>query len=145
MTMPPKKELPLYDRIRQILESARNNVVRTVNTTQVAANWLIGREIVLEDQSGSKRAKYGSQVLAEISFQLKKEYGGGYSVDNLEVFRRFYLEFPNLISETLYQKSDGTVISETLCRKLPMSVDLPVTQTGYAEYGVLCTNPRNVR
>jgi predicted nuclease of restriction endonuclease-like (RecB) superfamily len=134
MTMPPKKELPLYDRIRQILESARNNVVRTVNTTQVAANWLIGREIVLEDQSGSKRAKYGSQLLAEISFHLKKEYGGGYSVDNLEVFRRFYLEFPNLISETLYRKSDGAVISETLYRKLPLPVDLPVTQTGYAEY-----------
>jgi hypothetical protein len=29
---------------------------------QEAANWSIGTEIVLEDQSGSKRAKYGSRM-----------------------------------------------------------------------------------
>ncbi len=46
----------LYQRIRQILESARVGVARTVNTTQVYANWLIGREIVEEDQRCKRRA-----------------------------------------------------------------------------------------
>jgi len=41
-----KEQVPLYERIRQILESARTSMARTVNTTQVVANWLIGREIV---------------------------------------------------------------------------------------------------
>jgi hypothetical protein len=36
----------LYQRIQQILESTRVGMARTVNTTQVYANWLIGREIV---------------------------------------------------------------------------------------------------
>ena len=36
----------VYDRIREILESARASVARSVNSTQVVANWLIGREIV---------------------------------------------------------------------------------------------------
>ena len=41
---------PIYERIRVILESARAGVARSVNTTQVVANWLIGREIVEEEQ-----------------------------------------------------------------------------------------------
>jgi len=43
-----KQNDPLYARIRAILESARSNVARSVNTTQVIANWLIGREIVAQ-------------------------------------------------------------------------------------------------
>jgi hypothetical protein len=45
---PRKKTSPpdLYGRIQRILESARMGVARTVNTTQVVANWMIGREIV---------------------------------------------------------------------------------------------------
>ena len=52
----------LYERIRQILESARTSVARTVNTTQVVANWLVGREIVEEEQKGKKRAEYGEAI-----------------------------------------------------------------------------------
>ncbi len=51
-TILKKEKASLYERIRQILESARTNVSRTVNTTQVVANWLIGREIVEEEQQG---------------------------------------------------------------------------------------------
>ena len=50
---------PLYGRVREILEAARAGVVRTVNTTQVVANWLIGREIVEQEQQGWHRAEYG--------------------------------------------------------------------------------------
>ena len=58
-TKQASKASPVYERIRQILESARTNVARSVNTTQVVANWLIGREIVEEEQKGQKRARYG--------------------------------------------------------------------------------------
>ena len=37
-----KKEAALYWRVREILESAKAGVARTVNSTQVLANWLIG-------------------------------------------------------------------------------------------------------
>ncbi|WP_429594629.1 PDDEXK nuclease domain-containing protein [Variovorax sp. PvP013] len=96
---------PLYGRVRDILEAARAGVVRTVNTTQVAANWLIGREIVEEEQRGQRRAGYGGKLLAELSARLNAEFGRGYSVDNLEAFRQFYLDYPQLISETLSRKS----------------------------------------
>jgi len=111
------RKKPLYERIRQILESARTGMSRTVNTTQVVANWLVGREIVEDEQAGSKRARYGGKLLEEISRRLKKEYGAGYSVDNLELFRRFYLEYRKLISDAASRKLENPEISDTPSRK----------------------------
>ena len=116
---PVAKPAPLFDRVREILDSARANIARTVNTTQVVANWLIGREIVEEEQRGKKRADYGMKALADLSFRLGREYGRGYSVDNLEAFRQFYLEYPGLISETPSRNLRLPAISETLSRKSP--------------------------
>ncbi len=87
----------LLARIREILESARASVARTVNTSQVMANWLIGREIVEVEQQGKKRADYGTELLAELARRLKAEFGSGYGVDNLELCRRFYLQYPRLL------------------------------------------------
>jgi predicted nuclease of restriction endonuclease-like (RecB) superfamily len=88
---------PIYERIRDILESARTNVARSVNTTQVVANWLIGREIVEEEQSGDVRADYGESLLVGLSSFLEENFGRGYSVDSLERFRGFYVSYPNLL------------------------------------------------
>lgn len=46
------------DRVVSILERARANVVRAVNSNMVIAYWLIGREIVQELQRGEERAEY---------------------------------------------------------------------------------------
>src|SRR5271169_4302281 len=100
----------VYNRIAAILESAKANVARSVNTTQVIANWLIGREIVEEEQRGERRAGYGRALLKELSKALRAEFGRGYSVDNLESFRKFFLIYPALV------ESAGTArpkISET--------------------------------
>lgn len=113
----------LFNRVREILDAARAGVVRTVNTTQVAANWLIGREIVEEEQRGKRRADYGAKLLADLSTRLNAEFGRGYSADNLEAFRQFYLDYPELISETASRKSAGAPVppleqsSETPSRK----------------------------
>jgi len=112
-----RPSLPMYERIRQILDSARSNAARTVNTTQVVANWLIGREIVEEEQKGFAKAEYGTRLLADLSGRLQEEYGNGYSVDNLEFFRRFYREYPVLISEAPPRKSATPSISDAPRRK----------------------------
>ncbi len=88
----------VYERIREILQSAKVAVSRSVNTTQVVANWLIGREIVEEDQRGKRRAEYGEKLLAVVSELLKAEFGAGYSVPNLRNMRQFYQVFPALLS-----------------------------------------------
>ncbi len=122
----PRKAPPLYTRIRQILESARAYAARSVNTAQVIANWLIGREIVEEEQRGKRRAGYGEKLLGDLSRRLQAEFGGGYSVDNLEWFRQFYLGYPGLLvaqnSDALRRNSSGTPISEAVRRESVLDV-----------------------
>ncbi len=86
----------LYQRIRQILESARTSVARSVNSTQVVANWLVGREIVEEEQKGHRRAGYGENLIRELAVRLQAGYGTGYNLTNLKLFRKFYIEYPRL-------------------------------------------------
>jgi predicted nuclease of restriction endonuclease-like (RecB) superfamily len=61
------------------------------------ANWLIGREIVEEEQRGKERAGYGQELLRQLSGRLRKEFGAGFSVDSLERFRGFFLQYPILL------------------------------------------------
>lgn len=119
------KPAPLFDRVREILESARANVARTVNTTHVIANWLLGREIVEEEQRGKKPADYGHKALADLSARLGREYGGGYSVDNLEVFRQFYLDYSRLISETASRNLNLPANSDAVRRNSDALMILP--------------------
>ena len=83
----------LFERVVSILEQARGNVVRAVNTNMVLAYWLIGREIVEEVQRGKGRAEYGEQILADLSNRLAQRYGNGFFIPNLQNFRKFYLAY----------------------------------------------------
>ncbi|MFD2035191.1 PDDEXK nuclease domain-containing protein [Belliella marina] len=80
-------------KIVDLLQSARSKVVRTVNQTMVLSYFEIGRMIVEEEQDGKERADYGKQILKDLSDVLTKEFGKGFSVDNLENMRRFYLVY----------------------------------------------------
>ena len=100
VSLPGKKKITLYERIQRILESARTNMARTVNTTQVVANWLIGREIVEEEQKGLRRAVYGERLIWELALRLTSEYGSGYNLANLKFFRKFYFEYPKIFASS---------------------------------------------
>src|SRR5439155_506750 len=63
----------------------------------VAANWLIGREIVEEEQRGAAKAKYGARLIRELSAKLQKDFGKGYSTTNLRLFRQFFLTYAKLL------------------------------------------------
>ena len=76
------RQQSLYSRIRAILESARVTVARSVNTAQVIACWLIGHEIVEEEQAGKARAEYGEKLLADLADKFKKRsYPGLFSAE----------------------------------------------------------------
>lgn len=87
----------LFGRVAAILEQAQRNVVRAVNINMVQAYWLIGREIVLDVQGGDERAAYGRQILSGLSKRLTQRYGQGFSVPNLQNFRKFYLAYPSRV------------------------------------------------
>lgn len=83
----------LFGRVVSILEEARANVVRSVNTEMVMAYWMIGREIVQELQGGDERAEYGKRIIEDLSRKLSARYGSGYSIPNIKSFRQFYQVF----------------------------------------------------
>ena len=89
----------LFQQVVELLQNARHQVLRTVNSTMVCTYFEIGRMIVEEEQSGKDRAEYGKKILKGLSEELKKEFGKGFSIDNLENMRKFYLAYS--ISESL--------------------------------------------
>ncbi len=91
-----------YQEIKELLYSAKNKVYQTINTTMTQTYFQIGKRIVEEEQGGESRAEYGKSLLKLLSVQLSNEFGKGFSVDNLENMRRFYLAFQK--SETVSRK-----------------------------------------
>lgn len=95
----------LFKSIKKVIEESRNSIVRHVNTTMVFTYFHIGKMIVEDEQDGLERAVYSKETLKHLSHLLNKEYGKGYSVDNLEKFRKFYIVYNMDISESLIRKS----------------------------------------
>lgn len=88
--------------ISGVIEEARRSAVRAVNAAMTTAYWLIGGRIVESEQAGSPRADYGTGLLKRLATDLTSRFGRGFSVDNLESMRAFYLAYPpDRISETL--------------------------------------------
>jgi len=73
----------------------QQRAARSVDSALVVRNWLFGWYIVEFEQNGEDRAEYGKKLLKEISIRLKQNIGRGFSVDSLELFRRFYLKYHN--------------------------------------------------
>lgn len=124
-----KPDSQLFDRIVTILEEARGNLVRAVNTQMVTAYWLIGREIVEELQGGEDRAAYGKQVVEKLSARLTERYGSGFSVPNLKNFRQFYQAYPDRHPSIGYptgSQSGAKQISSPTGRELvPLKISYP--------------------
>lgn len=96
--MPAKKKAtvtklgPLIAEVRNLIQSARHTAASTINTLQVLTNFEIGRRIVEHEQKGEKRAGYGQELLKELSAHLIGEFGKGFSVSNLQLMRKFFIE-----------------------------------------------------
>jgi hypothetical protein len=88
------RELELFKRVAEIIESARGRVARSVNSAMVQAYWLIGREIVEIEQQGKKRAGYGDRIIQGLAAKLTAEFGSGYSIRSVRRIRQFYLTYP---------------------------------------------------
>ncbi len=72
----------LFSPVGELLQNARQQVLRTINTTMVCTYFEIGRMIVQEEQNRKDRAEYGKQLLKGLSEQLTNDFGKGFSVVN---------------------------------------------------------------
>ena len=100
-------EKKFVEEIKELLNSAKEQVKTSINLAMVYTYYEIGRRIVNHEQNGKNRADYGKEILKNLSNELTKEFGKGYSVDNLKLMRRFFLIYKNdQIGESVIPKSD---------------------------------------
>ena len=59
--------------VKQIIEAARSNAVRSVNSCRVQMYWNIGRRIFEEEQQGKERADYGTYLIKSLAQTLEPE------------------------------------------------------------------------
>ena len=90
----------LVSQIERTNDALRNNARLVINRHVTAKAWLTGYYIVVYEQNGSDRAKYGERLLQN----LAKRLGNQYALSTLKLYRLFYLTYPQL----------GSVISDYL-------------------------------
>lgn len=87
------QEKIIFQEIKEILQEAKNKVYKVANNAMVEAYWNIGR-VIVEKQGGKDKAEYGTALLKNLSKEMTKEFGKGFTLTNLKYMRQFYLTFP---------------------------------------------------
>ncbi len=135
--------IQLFKNIKTLVEQSKRELYIIANTALTETYFHVGRLIVEHEQQGSNRAVYAKEILINLSTKLTTSLGKGFSVDNLENMRKFYIVYKedylkhitkNQISEPLVRKlkkgtkseavprkSETVVKSEPLVRKLELS------------------------
>ena len=111
----------------QIIERSQQHAYVAINTLMVERNWLLGKRIAEEELQGEDRAKYGAQLIKQLSTDLTEKYGKGFSYVSLYGFVKFYKCFPEIfyavrkksdenIFHTVRGKSDENIL-DSVCPK----------------------------
>jgi DUF1016 N-terminal domain len=72
----------LFSDVRALIEAAREQTAKAVNSALVTLYWHIGQRI-RRDVLREKRAEYGERIVEALSEQLTAEYGRGFDRRNL--------------------------------------------------------------
>jgi hypothetical protein len=111
----------LLTSVSELLEQARRASARTVNAILTGTYWEVGRRIVEFEQAGESRAEYGEALLKKLAVDLSSRFGRGYSRQNLQQMRLFYVAY------------DAGKICQTLSGKLELGEK---SQTPSGTFGI---------
>ena len=81
--------------IAGLIQLAKSEVVRAINTSMLRLYWQIGKTIQ-EDLIKNNRAEYGKRIVTTLSSELVSIYGRGYGERNLWRMIAFYNAFPDV-------------------------------------------------
>ena len=120
---PAARPEALLTELRELILSARSQVVQTVNAGLTLLYWQVGdrirREILKE-----KRAEYGAEIVSVLSRQLEIEFGRGFSEKSLRHMIRFAEAFPDVkIVSSLLRQLSWTHFLSILYLKDPLQRD----------------------
>ena len=90
--------------IRELIDKAKSQVVKTVNQEMTLLYWQIGKRIKIEILNLEKPG-YGEKIIVSLANQLSVEYGKGFSKSNIFEMVRCYEQFSDFeIFQTLSGK-----------------------------------------
>lgn len=133
----------LLKEIRQLVEQARHNVIRNINTELLLTYWNVGRLIVDKEHSEQYDETSVRNMLLDISKELTRDLGKGFSRSQLTYMRLFFLRFP------IFQTSgkSGVTLSHQKVKKAAKAVGLTVSnQLSWSHYYELlkCTDEMEI-
>ena len=108
MTMPIHSNPDLFQDIKTIVDTAKQELASQANSVLTLTYWRIGQRIRIEVLN-ENRADYGQQIVVTLSRQLEQAYGNGFSEKNL----RRMVQFAEIFSDE--------AIVATLSRQLSWS------------------------
>lgn len=93
----------IIEEIGEDLRTARSRVAREVNSELLSTYWNIGQIIAMHEQGTKSRRGVEQETLKELSRQLTRACGKGFSRSNLQNMRSLYLLYPDkkLLSDQL--------------------------------------------
>lgn len=121
----------LFQRVSAIWQAAKGQTARSVNSTLVQANWMIGQQVVEVEQAGESRAGYGKQVIEALSRRMNKQFGRGFSVSSIRYLRAFYLAYPQLLAD----HDAGKELADFSVGELASEVSPPIHHAVRGELG----------
>lgn len=130
MEGPDARYQAILEEVSAIVAAARRSAVRSVNAFITASSWLIGRRIVESEQEGGERAEYGTALIQRLSTELTRKFGRGFSRQNLQLMRLFYLTY----------SSAG--ICQTASGKSSQSTQNRICQTASGKFTIAATEAR---
>jgi predicted nuclease of restriction endonuclease-like (RecB) superfamily len=118
--------IQLFKNIKALIEQSRREMYHVANITLVETYFHVGRLIVEHEQQGSSRAEYAKETLKKLSDKLTEALGKGFSVDNLQNMRKFYIVYKDDYNKYVLKNEKSETVSrklktkkyETLSRKL---------------------------
>ena len=115
----------LVNEIRQLVNQTKHQIVYNINTELLYTYWQIGRLIVAKEHDKQYDESSIRQLLINLSKDLTRELGKGFSRSQLTYMRLFYLRFQTFPEKTMFGvtlshhdrnviKSSGLTVSHQL-------------------------------
>jgi predicted nuclease of restriction endonuclease-like (RecB) superfamily len=118
----------LIQQLHYTHEYLNASAAKSVNISLTLRNWIYGYYIVEYEQNGEDKAKYGEKLIRTIEKKLKDKGLKGMSFTNLNVFRQFYLTYPQI----------GQALSDFL-KSMPIVQTLSEQSSNYSKKSIVQT------
>lgn len=123
----------LLEKISILIDSAKGYTISQINNIQLFTFFAIGYYIVEEEQKGKTKAKYGEEIIKNLSIKLTERYSRGYSKRTLEEARRFYLTYKGRIAQTVFAQLEDKEKAQTAFAQLQKNPPFVLSWSHYLQ------------